>query len=669
MWFNQYPYINLTDLNLDFIYKSLKELRYQLENFVNINTIKYANPIQWNITTQYEANTVVINANDGTAYLSVKPVPSGVAITNTDYWTPIFTLNLLSANQNITLRDDGSNVLATFASVEGDWLIWNNTLYKVSQPINVNEAYVVGYNLERFSVELFIKEYINDVESAINALVGDLDDLNTSDKTSVVNAINSVLSDIETIINNYGVVTVKNFGAVGDGVTDDTNAFVSAFAACPAVIVPDGTYRITNTIVMPDNSALIGVGEGSRIIGDMHASVISHNGEPIIIKNIVIDRPAGFTAVSGDDGIVIGTSNFTGRGILDNIIVGHCYNGFYIKGGSMTTYNQLWALENVNNGFEIHNGRGEFTNCLAQYNKGHGYHLYQESDGETGIEFSQCGTFCNQHYGWLANVNAGVVNAANLMLRGANASFDGDGGFYIENYHNVWLLNGLSEYGGNATSFKPAFTSANNAVGIDIRNCKCATIDNMIVNHNKGTGIRSLGNNNIIFNSNNISDNGDGGVAGYVEGIELYNTTKFVLSGGLVKNIDTAYQVHDININGNNSGIINGVIFNTYYIPNPDNIIFNACGSCANTTIEGASDMSLPLGMPYVNVTGDHNIYTLGSAIDGQIVTLHFTGTGALVDGAYLHLSGTPLHYTPNSTVTLVFVGAAGWNELAHHIA
>ena len=53
MWFNQYPYINLTDLNLDFIYKSLKELRYQLENFININTIKYADPIQWNITTQY----------------------------------------------------------------------------------------------------------------------------------------------------------------------------------------------------------------------------------------------------------------------------------------------------------------------------------------------------------------------------------------------------------------------------------------------------------------------------------------------------------------------------------------------------------------------------------------------------------------------------------------
>ena len=32
-------------------------------DFVNLNTIKYADPIQWNITKQYETNTVVIDGN------------------------------------------------------------------------------------------------------------------------------------------------------------------------------------------------------------------------------------------------------------------------------------------------------------------------------------------------------------------------------------------------------------------------------------------------------------------------------------------------------------------------------------------------------------------------------------------------------------------------------
>ena len=33
-----------------------------------------------------------MDPEDGTAYLSIHPVPSGVQITNTEYWTPVFTL-------------------------------------------------------------------------------------------------------------------------------------------------------------------------------------------------------------------------------------------------------------------------------------------------------------------------------------------------------------------------------------------------------------------------------------------------------------------------------------------------------------------------------------------------------------------------------------------------
>lgn len=245
MWFNQYPYINVNDLNLDYLLRAVRELRYQLENFININTIKYANPIQWNITTQYEANTVVIDANDGTAYLSVKPVPSGVALTNTDYWTPIFTLNLLSANQNITLRDDGSNVLATFASVAGDWLIWNSTLYKVSQNIAVNEAYVVGYNLTRYSVEMFIKDYI----AALDTIIGDLNDLNTSDKTSVVNALNEIVAII---------------GDIGNLTTTDTSSIVNAINSLVTEIGTLSNYKLLNVIDLGADST--GVNDCSTLI-------------------------------------------------------------------------------------------------------------------------------------------------------------------------------------------------------------------------------------------------------------------------------------------------------------------------------------------------------------------------------------------------------------------
>ena len=136
--FDHWPYTNFHELNLSWILRLMEELSNKVDNFVALNTIKYADPIQWNITTQYEGNTVVVDPQSGTAYISSRPVPAGVALTNTDYWSVIFTLDMISANDNITLRDDGSNVLSTFSSVAGDWLLWNGDLYRVSQTINTN---------------------------------------------------------------------------------------------------------------------------------------------------------------------------------------------------------------------------------------------------------------------------------------------------------------------------------------------------------------------------------------------------------------------------------------------------------------------------------------------------------------------------------------------------
>ena len=69
--FNIYPYINENDLNLDYLLLKLKSVETTLKNFIALNSIKYADPIQWNLTTQYQANTVVIEPNSGTAYISI----------------------------------------------------------------------------------------------------------------------------------------------------------------------------------------------------------------------------------------------------------------------------------------------------------------------------------------------------------------------------------------------------------------------------------------------------------------------------------------------------------------------------------------------------------------------------------------------------------------------
>lgn len=87
-----FPFTNLHELNLDWLVQIVKQLETELTQFVALNTIKYANPFQWDITRQYSQNTLVLDPQDGTAYLSIQPVPQGVQITNSDYWTPVFTL-------------------------------------------------------------------------------------------------------------------------------------------------------------------------------------------------------------------------------------------------------------------------------------------------------------------------------------------------------------------------------------------------------------------------------------------------------------------------------------------------------------------------------------------------------------------------------------------------
>jgi len=58
-------------------------------------------------------------------------------------------------------------------------------------------------------------------------------------------------------------VSVKDFGAAGDGIVDDTLAVQAALTAATAVHLPPGTYRVSNTITVGYGQTLSGAGQSS----------------------------------------------------------------------------------------------------------------------------------------------------------------------------------------------------------------------------------------------------------------------------------------------------------------------------------------------------------------------------------------------------------------------
>jgi hypothetical protein len=64
------------------------------------------------------------------------------------------------------------------------------------------------------------------------------------------------------------VASVKDFGAAGDGIADDTLAIQAALTAATAVFVPPGIYRVTATLPVGYGQTLHGSGAGSIIRAD-----------------------------------------------------------------------------------------------------------------------------------------------------------------------------------------------------------------------------------------------------------------------------------------------------------------------------------------------------------------------------------------------------------------
>lgn len=173
-------------------------------------------------------------------------------------------------------------------------------------------------------------------------------------------------------------VSVKDFGAVGDGTTDDTVAIQAAInSGAQKVIFPKGEYKTTAPLLVPSNSYLFGEMatikkygatqySGVDAIIYLSGSVVSR--VRIIGFNLTTDQAVPYTATAIHNGTVItdielqnikASSIFYGLRLaggyqvsIDNFTANACYTGVYIDptGSAATNMTSIFASNlNVSN--------------------------------------------------------------------------------------------------------------------------------------------------------------------------------------------------------------------------------------------------------------------------------------------------------------------------------
>jgi sugar lactone lactonase YvrE len=113
-------------------------------------------------------------------------------------------------------------------------------------------------------------------------------------------------SDILALPSMETWVSLHDFGAVGDGKADDGPAFAAAISKAKAIFLPAGRYRVTDTVQLKPNTALIGLNPiTTQVANDDGAPAFAADGA----LKAVIDAPRGGTNIIQGIGIDSGANN------------------------------------------------------------------------------------------------------------------------------------------------------------------------------------------------------------------------------------------------------------------------------------------------------------------------------------------------------------------------
>ena len=280
---------------------------------------------------------------------------------------------------------------------------------------------------------------------------------------------------INEVEKNNETNSVKNFGAKGDGVTDDTEAIQNAINNCDSLFFPEGVYIISKGIYMTKPINIFGRGVNSiiRLINSAgKIDMVNCNGvDNLTIKDICIDGNKDNLVDNTVEVVCLKLLSCTRVSLMNVTIINSTIEGAY-----------LYKCKFCN-----------ITNCIFE---GNGFYRTDAS----GLHIDTC-SYCNvsnccmieNGFHGLIMSSATYCNLFNLQLN--SNGWDGARVQWSSNYNSF----------GN-------IQSAYNTRGIYfIEESNHNNLSNCYINNNEGVGVASNNSqDNIVFLSNIFNNLGNG---------------------------------------------------------------------------------------------------------------------------------------------------------------
>lgn len=168
---NKFPYSDAHELNLDWIIAEVKRISEELKDFEAVHEITFADPIQWNITTQYAPFTIVSDSVSNASYISRKAVPSGILLTNTEYWTilcclvidPVARQDIMNLMNSTDARF--ATVTAALGNINHNITDITNEIDDIKEDVSDNTDAVAAEIAARTAADVTINARIDSIAS------------------------------------------------------------------------------------------------------------------------------------------------------------------------------------------------------------------------------------------------------------------------------------------------------------------------------------------------------------------------------------------------------------------------------------------------------------------------------------------------------------------------